>query len=168
MFPGFELVTTTVYNLLDQFIERYGEDAVIPVHRTDIGNLCTSSVQPEPELFRVMAMKGAELILRTASGGFTPADIHMCVKYNSVYTVIVNNAVSPQNPGFMDDAFGAAGGTAVYGPQARCWLRPIRNSHNKRSSASRWEASVPAPDPGCSFRVVFLQLGVYTCYYSAH
>ncbi len=117
VFPGFELVTTTIYNVLDQYIEMYGEDAVIPIHRTAIGNLCTSSVQLEPELFRVMAIKGAELILRTASGGFTPADIQMCSRYNSVYTVIVNNAVSPDNPGFMDDAFGAAGGTAIYDPQ---------------------------------------------------
>ncbi len=119
VFPGFELVTTTVYNVLDQFVEMYGEDAVIPMHQTDIGNLCTSSVQLEPELFRVMAMKGAEIFLRTASGGFTHADIQMCSAYNKVYTVIVNNAVSPDNPGFMDDAFGAAGGTAICDPQGQ-------------------------------------------------
>jgi len=119
VFPGFELVTTTIYNVLDRYMEMYGADAVIPVHQTDIGNLCTSSVQLEPELFRVMAMKGAELILRTASGGFNPADIQMCSAYNKVYSVIVNNAVSPQNPGFMDDAFGASGGTAIYDPRGK-------------------------------------------------
>ncbi len=119
VFPGFELVTTTIYNVLDRYMEMYGADAVIPVHQTDIGNLCTSSVQLEPELFRVMAMKGAELILRTASGGFNPADIQMCSAYNKVYSVIVNNAVSPENPGFMDDAFGAAGGTAIYDPRGK-------------------------------------------------
>jgi predicted amidohydrolase len=117
VFPGFELMGTTVYNALDRFIEMYGADAVIPVHHTDIGNLCTSSVQLEPELFRVMAMKGAEIFLRTASGGFTAADIQMCSAYNKVYSVIVNNAVSPDNPGFMDDASGASGGTAIYDPR---------------------------------------------------
>jgi len=117
VFPGFELTGTTVYNVLDQFIEMYGADAVIPVHHTDIGNLCTSSVQLEPELFRVMAMKGAEIFLRTASGGFTAPDIQMCSAYNKVYSVIVNNAVSPENPGFMDDAGGNAGGTAIYDPR---------------------------------------------------
>ena len=116
-FPGFELVTTTVYNVLDRYIEMYGADAVIPVHRTPIGNLATSSTQMEPELFRAMALKGAELILRTASGGFTPGDMQMCAAYNKVYTVIVNNSVSPENPGFMDDAFGGAGGTTIYGPR---------------------------------------------------
>lgn len=116
-FPGFELVTTTVYNVLDRFIEMYGADAVIPVHRTDIGNLCTSSTQLEPELFRAMALKGAEIILRTASGGFSADDMKMTSIYNRVYTVIVNNAVSPDNPGFLEDANGGSGGTAIYGPR---------------------------------------------------
>jgi predicted amidohydrolase len=117
VFPEFELVTTTVYNVLDRFIEMYGADAVIPVHRTDIGNLCTSSTQLEPELFRAMALKGAEIILRTASGGFSTDDMKMTSIYNRVYTVIVNNAVSPDNPNFLDDANGGSGGTAIYGPR---------------------------------------------------
>lgn len=123
VFPEFELVTTTVYNVLDRFIEMYGADAVIPVHRTDIGNLCTSSTQLEPELFRAMALKGAEIILRTASGGFSADDMKMTSIYNRVFTVIVNNAVSPENPGFLDDANGGAGGTAIYGPRGEVLAR---------------------------------------------
>jgi predicted amidohydrolase len=115
VFPGFELFTTTIYNVLDQYIEMYGEDAVIPVHRTDIGNLTTSSAQREPELFRAMALKGAEMLLRTATGGFSIDDIKMCSIYNSVYSIIVNNAVSPNNPGFFDDA--GSGGSTVFGPR---------------------------------------------------
>jgi predicted amidohydrolase len=117
VFPDFELVTTTVYNVLDRYVEMYGRDAVVPVHRTDIGNLATSSTQLEPELFRVMALKGAEILLRTASGGFSSDDIRMVSRYNSVYSVIVNNAVSPDNPGFLDDANGGAGDSAIYGPR---------------------------------------------------
>jgi predicted amidohydrolase len=117
VFPDFELVTTTVYNVLDRYVEMYGEDAIVPVHQTDIGNLATSSTQLEPELFRVMAMKGAEILLRTASGGFEAEDIKMVSRYNRVYSVIVNNAVSPGNPGFLDDAGGGAGGTAIYDPR---------------------------------------------------
>lgn len=116
VFQGFELLTTTVYNVLDRYIEMYGADAVIPVHRTPIGNLATSSTQLEPELFRAMALKGAEIILRTATGGFSPEDMQMTARYNRVYTLIVNNAVSPDNPGFMDDATGGSGGSAIYGP----------------------------------------------------
>jgi hypothetical protein len=95
----------------------YGRDAVIPVTRTPLGNLCTSSIQREPELFRAMAFKGAEVILRTASGGFTPMDIAATSLYNGVYTAIVNNSVSPNNGLFFDDA--GAGGSAIYGPDGR-------------------------------------------------
>ena len=75
-----------------------------------------------------MALKGAEIILRTASGGFTTADMEMTSRYNKVYTVIVNNAVSPENPGFMDDAFGGSGGTAIYGPDGKAFFAPGKSS----------------------------------------
>lgn len=113
-FGGFELFTTTVYDVLDRYVEMYGADAVIPVTRTPIGNIATSSIQREPELFRAMAMKGAEIILRTASGGFTPADIAATSMYNQVYTAIANNAASPDNGLYFEDAGG--GGSGLYGP----------------------------------------------------
>jgi len=115
VFQGMELFTTTVYDVLDEFIERYGLDAVVPVTKTPIGNLATSSIQREPEFMRALAMKGAEVILRTATGGFTPADIQTTSLYNGVYTAVCNNAVSPDNPGFFDDA--GSGGSAIYGPR---------------------------------------------------
>lgn len=142
VFGDFELVTTTVYNVLDRFVEMYGIDAAIPVHRTEIGNLATSSIQLEPELFRAMAMKGAEIILRTASGGFNDMDIQMTSTYNRVYTVIVNNAVSPGNPGFMPDAFGGAGGTAIYDPQGNAIAQ----------ADSKFEQQAVANIPIASFR----------------
>ncbi len=36
------------------------EDGTYPVARTGIGNIALSAVQFEPELFRCMALKGAE------------------------------------------------------------------------------------------------------------
>ena len=132
VFPGFELFTTTIYNVLDQYVEMYGADAVIPVHRTDIGNLTTSSIQREPELFRAMAMKGAEMFLRTATGGFSLDDIKMCSIYNSAYSIIVNNAVSPDNPGFFDDA--GSGGSTIFGPRGEALAE----------AASKFEQAVTA------------------------
>jgi predicted amidohydrolase len=108
-----ELFTTTIYDVLDRYVEMYGRDAVVPVVRTPIGNLATSSVQREPELFRAMAIKGAEVILRTATGGFVPADVAVTSLYNSVYTAVANNAISPGSPFFEDTN---AGGSAIYGP----------------------------------------------------
>lgn len=112
-----ELFTTTIYDVLDRYVEMYGEDAVVPVTRTPLGNLCTSSIQREPEYFRAMAMKGAEVILRTASGGFTPADIAATSLYNQVYTAVANNAASPGNGLYFEDAGG--GESAVYGPDGK-------------------------------------------------
>lgn len=114
VFFGFELFTTTIYDVLDRYVEMYGQDHVVPVTKTPLGNLATSSIQREPEYFRALAMKGAEVILRTATGGFTPADIAATSLYNQVYTAIANNAASPNNGLYFEDAGG--GGSAVYDP----------------------------------------------------
>lgn len=116
VFVGFELFTTTIHDVLDKYVEMYGRDAVVPITRTPYGNIATSSVQREPELFRAFAMKGAEMILRTASGGFTKEDIQATSMYNGVYTACCNNAISPDNPGFFADA-GGSGGSCIYGPR---------------------------------------------------
>ncbi len=108
-----ELFTTTIYDVLERYVEMYGQDAVIPITRTPLGNFATSSIQREPEYFRAAAMKGAEVILRTASGGFSPIDVQATSLYNGIYTAICNNAVSPGSPYFEDTG---AGGSAVYGP----------------------------------------------------
>ena len=116
VFVGFELFTTTIYDVLDEYVEMYGRDAVMPVTRTDVGNIITSSVQREPELFRAFALKGGEIFLRTATGGFTREDMHVTSVYNGVYTAVCNNAVSPGNPGFLE-ASGSVGGSAIWGPR---------------------------------------------------
>lgn len=109
-----ELMTSTIYNCLDRYIEMYGADAVIPVTRTPLGNICTGAMQREPELFRAMALKGGELFLRTATGSFVPADMQMNSVYHRVYTAVCNNAVSPGNQFFEEP--GGAGGSAIYDP----------------------------------------------------
>ncbi|MCC7259337.1 MAG: hypothetical protein IT486_13305 [Gammaproteobacteria bacterium] len=140
VFPGVELFTTTIYDVLDEYVERYGADAVIPVTRTPIGNIATSSVQREPELFRAFAMKGAEIILRTATGGFEPIDVQATALYNGVYTAICNNAWSPDNPGFFEDA--GSGGCAIYGPRGEVLAE----------ADTRFETLVAAPVPIAAFR----------------
>ena len=103
-FPGGrELFTTTIYDVLDQYIEMYGRDNVIPIIKTPLGNLYTSSSQQEPELFRAAAMKGAEMFLRTATGNYGELDIQACSMYNRVYSTIANNSASPENRYYLDD-----------------------------------------------------------------
>lgn len=146
----FELFTTTIYDVLDRYVEMYGQDAVVPVTRTPLGNLATSSIQREPEYFRAMAMKGAEVILRTASGGFTPADIAATSLYNQVYTAIANNAATPNNGLYFEDAGG--GESAIYGPDG--------NAMNTAPTA--FETLVTARIPIKDFRARHRQPIVHT------
>ena len=63
--------STTVHDVLDQFIELYGWNAVWPVARTPIGNIATyiCSEGFAPETARAFAFKGAEILCRVISGG---------------------------------------------------------------------------------------------------
>jgi predicted amidohydrolase len=146
----FELFTTTIYDVLDRYVEMYGQDAVVPVTRTPLGNIGTSSIQREPEYFRAMAMKGAEMILRTASGGFTPADIAATSLYNQVYTAVANNAATPNNGLYFEDAGG--GESAIYGPDG--------NAMNTAPTA--FETLVTARIPIKEFRARHRQPIVHT------
>jgi predicted amidohydrolase len=120
MFPGSEQYTSVIYDVFDQFVEMYGQDAVIPIARTDIGNIAMSAVQFEPELFRCFALKGAEIICRVATGGFEYDDMRLTSYHNSLYTMICNNSVTTggRNPGYFDDeAYGGSGRSAIFGPR---------------------------------------------------
>jgi len=142
-----ELMTSTIYNCLDRYIEMYGADAVIPVTRTPLGNLCTGAMQREPELFRAMAMKGGELFLRTATGSFIPADMQMNSVYHRVYTAVCNNAVSPGNQFFEEP--GGAGGSAIYDPSGTA-IAMARNEYEQLVAANipikSFRASHKLPD----------------------
>ncbi len=119
VFGGFELFTTTIYDVLDQYIEMYGLDQVVPITRTDVGNLATTSTQREPEVIRAFAIKGAEIVLRTATGGFTPLDIEAGSLYNRVYSTVANNAISPGLLEFGFAEYAGGGGSAIYGPDGQ-------------------------------------------------
>jgi predicted amidohydrolase len=140
VFPGFELFTTTIYDVLDRYVEMYGADEVIPITRTPYGNIATSSTQNEPEIIRAMAIKGAEIILRTASGGFNPLDIQASAMYNQVYVALSNNAYSPDNPGFFDDA--GSGGTVIYDPSGKALA----------TADTKFETMISARIPIASYR----------------
>lgn len=142
-----ELMTSTIYNCLDRYIEMYGADAVIPVTRTPLGNICTGAMQREPELFRAMALKGGELFLRTATGSFIPGDMQMNSVYHRVYTAVCNNAVSPGNQFFEEP--GGAGGSAIYDPNGTA-IAMARNEFEQLVAANipikSFRASHKLPD----------------------
>ena len=140
VFAGFEVITTTIFDVLDQYTEMYGRDAVIPVTRTDIGNLATTATQYEPELIRAFALKGTEIMLRSATSGADPIDVRSGAMHNNMYTTLVNNSIS-RNPGpFFEDV--RSGGTSIYGPKGE--ILDTANSVN--------ETGVMASIPIGSFR----------------
>ncbi len=73
-------------------------DAALPVARTDIGNVAVSSVPWDPELLWALAMKEAEIIIRTSTGGYRRADMEAICRANSMYEATVDNFVSPGTP----------------------------------------------------------------------
>ena len=103
-----ELMTSTIYNVLDEYIEMYGADAVIPVARTPIGNISTSSAQREPEFVRAFAVKGCEILLRTATGRYHYADVQAGSLYNKIYSAMVINSYLPGNAAMLERRFGTS------------------------------------------------------------
>jgi predicted amidohydrolase len=97
-FRNMELMTTTIFNVLERYVEMYGWDRVIPVARTSIGNIAASSVQLEPELYRAYGMKGAELVLRVATGRYRMVDVQGASLHNGYWSMMVNNAYLPDDP----------------------------------------------------------------------
>lgn len=119
--PGWDIFTTSIYDVLDRYREMYGEDAVLPVARTDIGNISCSITPGQPDVLRALGMKGLELRLSSSSGGYNLEDAAMISLYNRLWSVVCNQSVSPEQPGFPE--FSGAGDTAIFGPNGRIVAR---------------------------------------------
>ncbi|MGA9026382.1 MAG: nitrilase-related carbon-nitrogen hydrolase [Steroidobacteraceae bacterium] len=115
--PNWDLYTTSIYDVLDRYTEMYGTDAVLPLARTEIGNISLTGPPFEPDIYRALSLKGMEISLRTASGGFATEDPLTSSMFNRIYTVVPNNSISPGNPGFPEAS--GAGGTVIYAPGGR-------------------------------------------------
>jgi predicted amidohydrolase len=119
--PGWDIFTTSIYDVLDRYREMYGEDAVLPIARTDIGNISCSITPGQPDVMRAHGMKGLELRLSSSSGGYNLEDAAMISLHNRIWTVVCNQSVSPEQPGFPE--FSGAGDTAIFGPNGRIVAR---------------------------------------------
>lgn len=112
--PDWTMFTTSAYDVLPRYIEMYGADAVLPVARTDIGNLSLLISPFDPDIHRALALKGMEIGVRFSSGGFRPEDSQSSSLFNMNYTITINQSLSPNQPGFP--AYSGSGGTSIYGP----------------------------------------------------
>lgn len=115
--PGWDLFTTGIYDVLDRYREMYGEDAVLPIARTDIGNISCSVTPGQHDVMRAHAMKGLELRLSSSSGGYNVEDAAVISGQNRLWSVICNQSISREQAGFPE--FSGAGDTAIFGPTGR-------------------------------------------------
>lgn len=111
---------TTIYDVLDEFVKRYGWDQIFPVCRTDIGNIAIIPEISEPEMGRVYAMKGAEILVRymtLGAGHWSTSPLSgprggpdntfvmdmqgMCIN-SGVYGAFVNNALDREDDMMLD------------------------------------------------------------------
>jgi predicted amidohydrolase len=128
------LIGTTVYDVLDRYVEMYGWDATLPVARTDIGNIAVTAVGMEPMLYQCLALKGAEILVLSVTGGSNADSAMATARANRIYTLGVGNAVSPDNVGFMDAAGAEDEGTVIADPRGSALSR-TSNHHEDVASA---------------------------------
>ncbi|KPJ79403.1 MAG: hypothetical protein AMJ58_12045 [Gammaproteobacteria bacterium SG8_30] len=133
LFGEFALIGTTVYDVLDRYVEMYGWDATLPVARTDIGNIAMTAVGIEPLLYQCLALKGAEILIMTVTGGSNAESAKMTARYNRIYTVGVGNSVSPDNIGFTESAGAEDEGTVICDPRGN-YLARTSNHHEDIAS----------------------------------
>ena len=128
------LIGTTVYDVLERYVEMYGLDATLPIARTPIGNLAMTAVGMEPLLYQCLALKGAEILIMSVTGGSNAESAKATARANRIYTVGVGNAVSPDNIGFADAAGAKDEGTIIAGPRGEV-LGSTDNHHEDFATA---------------------------------
>ncbi|MXZ28430.1 MAG: hypothetical protein F4222_03080 [Gammaproteobacteria bacterium] len=126
--PGWDIFTTGIYDVLDRYREMYGEDAVLPVARTDIGNISCTITPRQPDIVRALAMKGLEIRLSSSSGGYSLTEAQVIAGHNRLWSVVCNQSVSPEQPGFPE--FSGSGDTAIFDPRGTIAAR-ARSVHEE-------------------------------------
>ena len=140
LFGDGALIGTTVYDVLDEYVEMYGWDATLPVARTDIGNIAMTAVGAEPIVYQCLALKGVEILILTVTGGTNAEAAMTTARTSRIYTVGVGNSVSPNNLGFAAAAGSEDEGTVICNPRGM----PLARSGNHHEDVVR--ARIPIGD----------------------
>ena len=107
-----EVPTTTVESVRDKFRAKYGIEEEFPVLRTEFGNIAVSTVQIDPFVFAAYAMRGAEIMMRTATL-FSKIDVQAIAFYNNMYSAM-SNITFPPDSGVPANL---GGGSLIVGPK---------------------------------------------------
>ena len=91
IYPNEEITTTTVESVRDKYREMYGPEEEFPVLQTEYGNIAVSTVQVDPFIFAAFAMRGTEIMIRTATLFFED-DVTSMARVNNFYSTMTNIA----------------------------------------------------------------------------
>jgi predicted amidohydrolase len=144
---------TTLEDVLEEYVERYGAHAVLPVTATRVGTLALHAGRADPELLRILAARGAELLLRDGAEGFSRLDIAAGSLHNAVYTAVAGVAEPDAGwsalPGDrLSEVFGPRGeclaGASTHRPQLLSVRLPLAEYRRRRrvpELAAAWMAA---------------------------
>jgi predicted amidohydrolase len=108
-----EIPTTTVENVRDRYRAMYGIEEEIPVLRTEFGNIAVSTVQLDPFVFAAFAMRGVEIMFRTATL-FSRDDVLATARYHNFYSAM-SNILFPADAEFAS----LGGGSLIVAPNGK-------------------------------------------------
>lgn len=84
-----EITTTTIEAVRDSYRKKYGIEEEFPVLQTEFGNIAVSTVQFDPFIYAAFAMRGTEIMLRTATL-FEQFDVQATAATNDFYSAMAN------------------------------------------------------------------------------
>lgn len=93
-----EIPTTTIESVRDRYRERYGIEQEFPVLQTEYGNIAVSTVQLDAFVYAAFAMRGVEIMFRTATL-FSTEDVKAMARFNNFYSAMSNIIFPPDSRG---------------------------------------------------------------------
>ncbi len=125
-----EITTTTIEAVRDAYRAKYGIEEEFPVLRTEFGNIAVSTVQFDPFIYAAFAMRGTEIMLRTATL-FAEEDVVFTAWSNDFYSAMANFTL-PVSTGYN------AGESVIVGPNG-----DILAKHPSKEDDGIVEAKIP-------------------------
>jgi len=120
-----EIPTTTVENVRDKYRAMYGIEEEFPVLMTEFGNIAVSTVQIDPIVFAAFAMRGTEIMMRTATL-FSTLDVRAIAFYNNMYSAMSNITFPPESG--VPAEFG--GGSLIVDPRGQVLAEDPSNNES--------------------------------------
>lgn len=116
-----EIMTTTIEAVRDKYRAKYGPEEEFPVLQTEYGNIAVSTVQMDPFIFAAFAMRGTEIMIRTATL-FAEDDVMAMARINKFYSPMTNIAFDV--PGYN------AGESIIVGPNGKILAKSLSKTED--------------------------------------